>query len=590
MELWPILSVLVILGVAIWLFATEKFPVDLVAIMVLAALVLCRLVTPAEGVSGFANPATITVAAMFILSAGLAKTGAVAAVGRALAVVGVNRWVLLPATMLVVAALSAFVNNTACVAILLPVVLAVAAQKKIAPSKLLIPLSFASQFGGVCTLIGTSTNVLVSSMAVQAGYAPFSMFEMGQFGLILCGAGILYFLVAGQFLLPTAGDTTLTETYQLGGYVTELRIMEQSPLIGRTVTEARVGERAGLTVLEVLRGAEKITATHDEPLRAGDVLLVRGDMKHVMAFKASQRLEIAPEFKLADQTLRARDLHLTEALVAPNSRLVGQTLVELDFRRQFAAIVLAIHRHGEVLRDKLNAVRLQAGDALLLISAREDAARLRANPNFLVLDRVEETALRRRKAPVALLVLAAVVAVAALNIMPIVVAALLGCMALILTRCLTLDEAYAAVDWKVIVLLAGVLPLGLALEKTGTAQLLADQSLNLVGWFGPMGALAVVYIVTLVLTEIMSNTAAAAMMVPIALSTAMALDVSTRPFLMAVTFAASVNFATPVGYQTNLMVYTPGGYKFRDYLRVGIPLDILFTVLALYFIPKFWPF
>jgi len=590
MELWPILSVLVILGAAIWLFATEKFPVDLVAIMVLAALVLCRLVTPVEGVSGFANPATITVAAMFILSAALAKTGAVAAVGRALAVIGVNQWVLLPATMLVVAGLSAFVNNTACVAILLPVVLAVAAQKNIAPSKLLIPLSFASQFGGVCTLIGTSTNILVSSMAAQAGQAPFTMFEMGQLGLILSGAGILYFLVAGQFLLPTAGDTTLTETYQLGGYVTELRVMETSPLVGRTVTEARIGERAELTVLEVLRGAEKIIAPHDESLRAGDVLLVRGDMKQVMAFKAAQRLEIAPEFKLADETLRARDLHLTEALVAPNSRLVGQTLKELDFRRQFAAIVLAIHRHGELLRDKLNAVRLQAGDALLLISAREETARLRANPGLLVLDRVEEPALRRRKVPIALLVLGAVVAVAALNVMPIVVAALLGCMALVLTRCLTLDEAYAAVDWKVIVLLAGVLPLGLALEKTGAAKLLAEQALRIVGWFGPIGALAVVYIVTLLLTEIMSNTAAAAMMVPIGISTAAALDVSARPFLMAVTFAASVNFATPVGYQTNLMVYTPGGYKFRDYLRVGIPLDILFTALALYFIPKFWPF
>ncbi|MBM3858234.1 MAG: SLC13 family permease [Verrucomicrobia bacterium] len=590
MEPWPILSVLVIVGATIWFFAAEKFPVDLVAVMVLAALVLCRLVTPVEGVSGFANPATITVAAMFVLSAGLAKTGAVSSVGRALAVIGVNRWILLPVMMVVVAALSAFINNTACVAILLPVVLALAVQKKIAPSKLLIPLSFASQFGGVCTLIGSSPNILVSSMAAQAGLEPFSMFEMGRFGLILCGAGVLYFLVAGQFLLPTAGDATLTETYQLGGYVTELRVMEQSPLIGRTVTEARVGERAGLIVLEVLRGAEKIIAPHDELLQAGDVLLVRGDMQRVMAFKTAQKLEIAPEFKLADETLRARDLHLTEVVIAPNSRMAGQTLVELDFRRQFSAIVLAIHRHGEALRDKLNAVRLQAGDVLLLISAREQAPRFRGNPNFLVLDRVEEPSLRRRKAPVALLILATVVALAALNLMPIVVAALLGCMALVLTRCLTLDEAYAAVDWKVIVVLAGVLPLGLAMEKTGTAQLLADQALWAVGWLGPIGALTVVYLVTLLLSEIMSNTATAAMMVPIGISTALALDVSPRPFLMAIAFAAATCFATPVGYQTNLMVYTPGGYKFRDYLRVGIPLDILLTALALYFIPKFWPF
>jgi di/tricarboxylate transporter len=590
MDAWAIASVLVILTAAIWFFATEKFPVDLVAIMVLAALVLCRLVTPVEGVSGFANPATITVAAMFILSAGLEKTGAVAAVGRLLTVVGVSPWVILLVTMLVVAALSAFINNTACVAILLPVVLGVAAQKKIAPSKLLIPLSFASQFGGVCTLIGTSTNILVSSMAVQAGYEPFSMFELGKLGLILVGAGILYFLLIGQLLLPTAGDATLTETYQLGHYVTELRVMEKSPLIGQSVTAARLGEEWEILVLEILRDRNKILTPLEETLQAGDVLLVRGHIPQVMKFKAARGMEIAPEFKLADETLRSRDLRLTELLVAPSSRLVGQTLKELSFRQRYEAIVLAIHRHGETLREKLNAVRLQAGDALLLISSRERAVQLRGQPEFLVLDRFEEPALRARKAPVALLILGSVVAVAALNIMPIVVAALLGCMALVLTRCLTLDEAYGAVDWKVIVLLAGVLPLGLALEKTGAAKLLASQALHVVGWFGPIGALAVVYLVTLVLTEIMSNTAAAAMMVPIGISTAVALGVAPRPFLMAVAFAASVNFATPVGYQTNLMVYTPGGYKFRDYLRVGIPLDVLFTILALWLIPKFWPF
>jgi di/tricarboxylate transporter len=424
---------------------------------------------------------------------------------------------------------------------------------------------------------------------VQAGYAPFSMFELGQLGLILCAAGILYFLVAGQFLLPTAGDTTLAETYQLSHYVTELRVMEKSPLVGQTVAEARLGEKWDVLVLEVLRAGQKLLATHDEALRAGDVLLVRGHMPQVLKFKAADGLEIAPEFKLADETLRARDLRLTELLVAPNSRLAGRTLKELEFRQHYEGIVLAIHRHGETLREKLNAVRLQAGDALLVISSREHANQLRGKPEFLVLDRFEEPALRRRKAPVALLILAGVVALAAVNVMPIVVAALLGCMALVLTRCLTLDEAYGAIDWKVIVLLAGVLPLGLALEKTGTAKLLAEQTLPLVGWLGPVGALAVVYVVTLVLTEIMSNTAAAAMMVPIGISTALALGVSPRPFLMAVTFAASVNFATPVGYQTNLMVYTPGGYKFRDYLRVGIPLDILFATLALYFIPRFWP-
>jgi len=590
MEIWPVLSVLVILGAAIWLFATEKFPADLIAIMVLAALVLCQLVTPLEGVSGFANPATITVAAMFVLSAGLARTGAVAAVGRALAVAGANRWMLLLLLMLVVAGISAFVNNTACVAIFLPVVLSIAAQKKIAPSKLLIPLSFASQLGGVCTLIGTSTNILVSSLAQQAGYEPFGMFELGRFGLVLLGAGILYLLVAGQFLLPTAGDAALTESYQLARYVTELRVMERSGLVGRTIIEAQVGARHELRVLAVLRDGQKLPGYQDEPLAAGDVLLVQGAMPAVMKFKDAQALQLAPEFKLADETLRARDLRLTELLVAPDSRLAGQTLVELEFRKQFNAIVLAIHRHGRTLRDKLNTVRLKAGDALLVISPRDEAARWRNDANFLVLDRVEEPALRRRKAPVALAILAGVVAAASLNVMPVMVAALLGCMALVLTRCLTLDEVYAAVDWKVIVLLAGVLPLGLALEKTGAARWLGEQAVRAVPWFGPLAALVIIYLVTLVLSELMSNTATAAVMVPIGISTAVAAGVSPRPFLMAITFAAATCFATPIGYQTNLMVYSPGGYKFRDYLRVGIPLDVLLAALALYFIPRFWPF
>jgi di/tricarboxylate transporter len=590
MDIWPILSVLVILGAAIWLFATEKFPVDLIAVMVLAALVLCRLVTPLEGVSGFANPATITVAAMFVLSAGLAKTGAVAAVGRALAVVGVNRWLLMLAMMLAVAALSAFVNNTACVAIFLPVVLSLATQKKIAPSKLLIPLSFASQLGGVCTLIGTSTNILVSSMAQQAGYEPFGMFELGRFGLVLLGAGIVYLLVAGQFLLPAAGDTTLTESYQLDRYVAELRVMERSKLVGRTIAEAEIGARHDLRVLAVLRDGQKLSAYHDEPLAVGDVLLVQGAMPQVLRFKDAQSLQLAPEFKWADETLRARDLRLTELLVAPGSRVAGRTLVELEFRKQFGAIVVAIHRHGQTLRDRLNTVRLKAGDALLVIGGREETNRLRGNTNFLVLDRVEEPSFRRHKAPVALAILAGVVAVAALNVMPVMVAALLGCMALVLTRCLTLDEVYAAVDWKVIVLLAGVLPLGLALEKTGAARWLGQLAVLAVPWFGPLAALVIVYLVTLVLSELMSNTATAAVMVPIGISTAVAAGVSPRPFLMAITFAAATCFATPIGYQTNLMVYSPGGYRLRDYLRVGIPLDALFAGLAIYFIPRFWPF
>lgn len=586
-----IAAVLAILLAAIILFATDKLPVDLVAVIVLGVLLISGLVTPEEGIAGFSNTATITVAAMFVLGAGLQKTGAVRSLGRMMAHVGRSRFVLLVLVMVVVAAVSAFINNTACVAILLPLVLALCAQTRTPPSKILIPLSFAAQFGGVCTLIGTSTNLVVSSLSDKAGYGAFEMFEMGRMGLILVAAGILYFLLIGQFILPDRGTANqLTEAYQLGSYITELRVMEKSSLIGKTLIESKFGQKHDVTVLEILRESQKLFSPLHEPIREGDVLLVRGKVQDLMDLKASLHLEIEPEFKLADETLRTEELTLAEALVAPGSRLIGRTLARVRFRQKYGSIVLAIHRHAQTLREKINTMRLQPGDALLLLAPLSEVNRMRNDRDFLLLDRVEEPGLRRNKAPLALLILGGVVAVAAFETAPIVITAIIGCIAMVMTRCITLDEAYSAVDWRVIVLLAGVLPLGTALEKTGAARLIVENCLVFVHPLGPTGALAVVYILTLVLTEIMSNTAAAVLMVPIAISAALGMDVSPKPFLMAVMFAASVNFATPVGYQTNLMVYSPGGYRFVDYMKVGIPLDLIFCVLAIHFIPKFWPF
>ncbi len=583
--------VLIILVGAIWLFATEKFAVDLIALMVLGALVAGRLVTAEQGVSGFSNPATITIAAMFVLSAGLQKTGAVSALGRLLHLLGQQRFLLLVVVMAFSALISAFINNTACVAILLPVVLGVAARLKVSPAKLLIPLSFASQFGGVCTLIGTSTNLVVSGIAENQGLTPFAMFEMGKLGLILTGAGILYFVIIGQWLLPAGGGQSLAVAYQLEQYITELRVMPKSPLIGKTARETGFGRQHDVTLLEILRGNQRLFAPADEPIQPGDVLLVRGRVQDLMELRAPWKLEIEAEFKFTDDALRRSDLTLVEAVVAPGSRLIGRTLMAEQFRQTRGAIVLAIHRWGQTLHEKIRQVRLRTGDSLLLLAPAAAVSLLRGNRDLLLLERGNEpVAVRRHRAPVAGGILVLVVLLATLNVMPIVLAAILGCIAMVLTRCLTLDEAYAAVDWKVIVLLAGVLPLGTALEQTGAARMIADGGMWLVGGLGPVGALAVVYLLTLILTELMSNTAAAVMMCPIALSTAAGLEVDPRPFLMAVTFAASVNFATPVGYQTNLMVYSPGGYRFSDYLRVGIPLDILFAVLAIWLIPRFWPF
>lgn len=598
-----IILVLLITAGAVYLFVTEKFRADLVALMVLGTLVVVglfqhlvrwirpeRWITPEEGISGFSNPATITVAAMFVLSAGLQKTGAVAWAARLLKPLVAFPTLLLLAMMLAVGAVSAFINNTAAVAVFLPLALAACAGGKVSASKLLIPLSFASQFGGVCTLIGTSTNLLVSSISERAGRGAFSMFEFAPLGVVMLGAGTVYLLLFGRWLLPDRRGAQLTENYQLGDYITELRVLPGSRLAGQTVAASGFGQKEDVTVLEILRDGRTLFAPLHEVVQVGDVLLVRGGARELLDAKSAWKLDIEPEFQLKDATLEAKDLQLAEVLVSPRSNLIDRTLAEVDFRRRYEAIVLAIQARQQTVRAKLNQVRLSFGDALLLLGPKEELARLRGDPNFLVLEQVEETSLRRKRIPIAVGVIASVVALAAFNVMPILVSAIFGCIALVVTRCLTLEEAYAAIDWKVIFLLAGVLPLGLAMEKSGAAQLLGQSALGLAGAFGPVVVLAILYLLTAVLTEFMSNNATAVLMSPIAISTAATLGVDAKPLLMAVCFAASTSFATPVGYQTNTMVYHPGGYRYTDFMRVGIPLNIVFWALAVYFIPKFWPF
>ena len=587
---WEIVLVLAILAGAVALFISERFPIDLVALLVLGTLLAFGLVTPEQGFSGFSNPATVTVAAMFVLSAGLQKTGATAVLGRLLMRYGRNHFTALVVVMTTVGVLSAFINNTAAVAVFIPLVMIVANKRRVAASKLLIPLSYASQFGGVCTLIGTSTNLLVSAISQQAGYGAFSMFELSRMGLILFAAGTAYFLLFGRWLLPEREAQELSATYQLGEYITELRVGAGSPLIGTTVQESRLGEEHDVTVLRLLHGEEKIWAPLRQPMQEGDVLLVRGELQQLIGLRGSAKLELNVEFKLRDETLEPGDLRLVQALVAPGSRLVGHTLKDLDFRNRHKALVLAIQRRGETIRGKLNAVRLGLGDALLIQAPEDQIRLLRDHDDFIVLDEVDEPGMRRHKVPIVLAVITAVVGLAAFDVMPILVSSLLGCLALVLTRSIDLEEAYHAIDWKVVFLLAGILPLGLAMETTGAARLISELAIGTVGGLGPIALVAVFYLMTSILTEGMSNNAAAVLLAPIAISTAQQTGIDPRPLLMAITFAASTGFSTPVGYQTNTMIYNPGGYRYTDFLRTGVPLSIVFWVLSVIFIPRFWSF
>lgn len=583
-----ILTLCVLAGVLL-LFAFEKLPVDIVAIFALSALVLLGLVKPDVAISGFANEATITVAAMFVLSAGLSRTGALRSLAR---LFGRIRWPWLFALtlMLTVACVSAFVNNTAAVAVFLPLVLAATQRNGVSPSKVLIPLSYAAQMGGVCTLVGTSTNLLVNSLAKNLGHPGFSLFEFTALGVACTIAGTIYLLVVGRWLLPDRRAAELSETYELGKYITELRVMPKSPLIGTSVAAAKLNEKYGVFVLELLRGTEKVWSPRAETLAEGDVLLVRGDWSRLVELKEQARLELEPEFQLKDAQFEVADQVLTEVMVAPGSRFSGQNLKALDFHWHYNATVLAIHRRGQVLRDKLRDVVLSVGDILLMVTSRDEMRALRDNANVVVINEREEGSAIRRRAPLALAIMVAVIVASALGLMPIVISALIGGVAMVLTRCLSPEDAYSAIDWRVIVLIAGVLPLGIALQNSGAAAFLADNTLGRVGEFGPFVVLAVLYLLALVLSEMMSNAAAAVLLVPIAWSTATGLGYSPTPFLIAVTFAASTSFSTPVGYQTNTMVYNLGNYRFTDFMKVGIPLNLLFWLIGMTLIPLLWPF
>lgn len=592
MEMDAILTLLVLVG-AVALFVTEKLPVDVVAMLVLASLLVLGLVTPTEALSGFSSEATITVAAMFVLSAGLAHTGALASLGRLFGRVK-NGFLFMLLLMLVVGPISAFVNNTAAVAVLLPLVLAASTANQQSPSQILIPMSYAAQMGGVCTLIGTSTNLLVNSMAKDLGHPGFGLFDFAPVGLITMAVGFVYLLLMRRWLLPKHAPAAITDAYELGKYITELRVMPESPLIGKSVAEAQLGEKHSVYVLELMRGEHKHWSPRAETLREGDVLLVRGNLEKIKTLKDSSKLDFEPEFKLQDSQFSGEDGDqaqvLVEAMVAPGARLAGHTLEELDFQWTYNATVLAVHRRGEVLREKLKDVNLNVGDVLLLLAPKSELNVLRANHNLIVLNEREEAALPKRKAWLAIGIMAAAITVAGLGWLPIVASAILGGIALVATRCIGNDQAYQAIDWRVIVLLAGVLPLGIAMQKSGLAQGIADFSVNWVGGFGPLAVLAAVYLTTALLTELMSNNAAAVLITPIAFTTAVSMGVSPTPFLVAVLFAASTSFATPVGYQTNTMVYNAGNYRFVDFMKMGIPLNLIFWGMAVFLIPKFFPF
>ena len=585
-------EMLLVLGLvvsAVILFATERLPVDLTAMILMATMLLSGLISPEEAIDGFSNPATVTVGAMFILSAGLFKTGAVNLVGKILGwFARINFWLVVIVMMLLVGGLSAFINNTAAVAVFLPVMLTIARDTGVSPGRLLMPLSFASMFGGVCTLVGTSTNILVSSIAERHGLPAFGMFEFSRLGLIFFAAGSLYMLLIGIRLIPRRGtEKGGSPLFGSGDYLIEIVLAPEARSVGKVLASSPLLKDVQIGRVEVFRDGVLV----DEPqenliLQAGDHLKVRCDLEAFLKLRERRGVVLRQETEQAS----GKELMLIEAVVATGSSLDGRSLKQARFRSRYGLTALAVRHRGLVMREDLEDMLLRAGDVLLFEVEQHHLDLLREDKTFVLISQVEMPVFRKKRMLAAVLIVSGVVAAAAAGIVPIIAGAIIGCCLMILSGCLTLDEAYSSINWQVIFLLAGVLTLGNALESSGAAGFLAGFLVKTVGALGPFALVSAFYLVTSLLTEMLSNNATAALLAPIAITAAETLGIDSRPLLMAITFAASASFMTPVGYQTNTLIYGPGQFRYADFLRVGTPLNIMFWILATIFIPRFWPF
>ena len=580
------------------LFVKEIFPLDVTALVVLIIFLVIGNLTLEEAISGFSNQAVITIAVLFILSHALQKSGILEyGVVRLNKLTERSKLLGLTVFLITVAFASAFVNNTAIVAIFIPITIRLAQKYNLSPSKLLIPLSYIAIMGGTLTLVGTSTNLLVNSIYVNTTMAePLGMFEFSRYGIFILLIGLLYIIFAVPFILPSRTVTSsLTQSYHMGGYLTELKVAEESPMVGRTFIERSINKNYDITVLDIIREGMVISKNiRNTIIYPGDVLFVRGSLENFLRMKEVEKVTMLTDEKLTQAELIHDDNTLVECLLTQQSELVGKSLMEINFRRRFGSFILAIRREGAILRRKIAHVMLRAFDTLLVYGPRDKIKELSESGNFIVLGEIEATLQKNRFWWVSLVVIISAVFLAALGLVPILKGALVGMIILLVLRVISTNEAYQTINWQVIVLIAALIPIGIVIQKSGTSEWLATAMNNLVEQFDPalrpVVMVSLIYLMTMMLTEMASNAATAIIMTPIAISAAMQIGLDPKPFIFSVCFAASASFITPIGYQTNLMVYGPGGYKFSDYVKVGLPLAISLWIMATFLIPVLWPF
>lgn len=616
---------LIILAAAILLFLTEWLRVDVVALIVVASLMLTGLLTPEQALSGFSNPAVLTIAALFVIGGGVMQTGLAGLIGEnILRVAGTSSTRLTVVIMLAVAALSGFMSDTGTVAVLLPGIISLALRAKISPSKLLIPLAFGALLGGAATLIGTPPNLIVSDLLRQSGYEPFQFFSYTPIGLILIVVGIGYMVLVGRRLLPEQPDLyenvqrietqrELAARYELPNQLFQLRVRRGSGLVDHTLAETGLRQKANLTVLEVRRpenprefvrlGSSRLVLHSDEPrrippspelaLNVDDILLVQGHADDISYAAGYWNLGVQPVAAEDQQALSSEEVGLAEVLLPERSTLIGQTLSALRFGSQYHLTVLGIRRPGADEHLDLKNTRLRFGDVLLVQGAWKDILALRKlRQDFVIMGQPESMVgpPAREKAPLAMLILAGMLVLMILDVLPLVSISWIAALLMILTGCLHVDEAYNAIDWKSIVLIAGMLPMAIALEEVGLVNLVAQSLTASLGALGPVYLLGGLALMTSIFTQVLSNTATTVLVAPIALAAAQSLGVAPQAFMMGVAIAASLALATPVASPVNTLVMGAGKYRFSDYLKTGIPLILICLLITTLVLPLLWPF
>jgi len=604
-----IIILLIVIAGAIVAFFNEWLPLEVTALSATGILLLTDVITIEEALSGFSNKAVIIIGAIFIISKSLVKTGFLEVIADKLYnKAGDNKWIIISIFLITTSIISGFINNTAAVAIFIPLAINLCQKFHISPTKILLPLSYAAIFGGTLTLIGTSTNLLVNSILEQTlinelnpslGYhEPFRMFEFTKLGLIFLAIGTVYNIIIARWFIPSrAIVSSLTQKYHLGTYLTEFKVPKDSPLVGKTIEELDIESNFNVQIYKIIRNEHSFRFSLKKIIiKPDDIFVAQVSVSNMVKFRDEMSVLLLTDIKMSEEELAGKNHVIVEGLIPIDSTLIGKTIMQFDFRERFTSFVLAIKRQQELLREKVAHIKLKFSDTLLIMVPRENLDSLRKLDDIIILEELDIHLRYERYWWVSILIIPTVMILASFGIMSIVKGALLGAILILALRSLSMEEAYKSINWPVIFLIAALIPLGTAIHKTGLDEIIGEgiiYSGDFIASFtgeNQVVYLSLLYFFTFVMSAFISNAAVAVLLTPVAFIMATNLGVDPRPLLVAVCFGASASFMTPMGYQTNMMVYAPGKYKFKDFVYFGLPLTLIFWVVATYYIPRFWSF